>query len=194
MGPNPKLYGRVIQCFQLLLSLFFATKQDARYSCIVFPFGLSVPQSFYVLVAAESACLNGKHAMVLHRVYGSSATYENVQIWEGDIYTGRFVGVINGRNMNQVTHDYEFCVNAGVHTLLLDQVSKAGWATGSYVDVQVDGVTIAHGILDRLETGILTVYRVLLLLGVTHSLHASDDEGGMEVFEHCFRFLVRSRL
>ena len=194
MGPNPKLYGRVIQCFQLLLSLFFAKKQDAHYSCIVFPFGLSVPQSFYVLVAAKSACLNGKHAMVLHRVYGSSATYENVQIWEGDIYTGRFVGVINGRNMNQVTYDYEFCVNAGVHTLLLDQVSKAGWATGSYVDVQVDGVTIAHGILDRLETGILPVYREFHLWDMTRSLHASDDEGGMEVFEHGFRLLVHTLL
>ena len=194
MGPNPKLYGRVIQCFQLLLSLFFAKKQDARYSCIVFPFGLSVPQSFYVLVAAKSACLNGKHAMVLHLVYGSSATYENVQIWEGDIYTGRFVGVINGRNMNQVTYDYEFCVNAGVHTLLLDQVSKAGWATGSYVDVQVDGVTIAHGILDRLETGILTVYREFHLWDMTRSLYASDDEGGMEVFEHGFRLLVHTLL
>ena len=47
---------------------------------------------------------------------------------------------------------------------------------------------------ELLETGILTVYRGLLLLGVTHSLHASDDEGGLEVFQHCFRFLVRSRL
>lgn len=97
--------------------------------------------------------------MTLHRVYGASSQYENVYIWQDAVGTGKFIGMINGKNLDSTTKDYDFCVSAMPHTILLEHGNTLAWGSGSYVDIQIGGVTIAQGFVDRLGLDRLEVYR-----------------------------------
>lgn len=111
--------------------------------------------------------------MTIHRIYASNSYRENIQIWNGPIYTGKHVGLISGKDQAGKTIDYNFCVEPSVHTLLMGHSESAGWTSGSYFDVQVGGAQIAHALLDRLNLESLTVYRELLHFNIMSSLHAS---------------------
>ena len=97
--------------------------------------------------------------MTIHRIHQQNTFRENVQIWEGDAVTGKYVGLISGKNMAGTTKDYEFCVEPAVHTLLLDHYTSAGWGSGSYFQILVGGVEIMEGTLDRLSLGAFKLYR-----------------------------------
>ena len=97
--------------------------------------------------------------MTIHRIHQQNTYLENVQIWEGNAVTGKYVGMISGKNMAGTTHDYEFCVEPTVHTLLLDHYSSSGWGSGSYFQVLVGNVVIMEATLDRLGLGAFKVYR-----------------------------------
>lgn len=130
--------------------------------------------------------------MVLHRVHFPNAYHESVQVWEGPIYTGKHVGVINGKDMAGKTYDYEFCVNPSVHTLLMGDSDNSGWTSGSYFDVRAGGVPVAHTLLDSLNLGSLTVYRGFPPFSVIPSVHAPHPQCQLEVLEHCLWRVVRS--
>ena len=102
--------------------------------------------------------------MTLHRVHGTNCYYGNVYVWENEVGEGKFVGMINGKNMASSTKDYQFCVSAAPHTILLEQSSTAAWGTDSYVEIQIGGVTIAKGFVDRLGIDRFEVYRMLFVI------------------------------
>lgn len=97
--------------------------------------------------------------MTLHRVHGSNTYLENVYIWENEPETGKFVGMINGKNRAGTTVNYEFCVNPVSHTLVFEHVSGTSWSTNSYVYVQMGGASLARHFIDRLGIDSIVVYR-----------------------------------
>lgn len=97
--------------------------------------------------------------MILHRVHGSNSYLENVYVWENEAETGKFIGMINGKDRAGTTVDFEFCVNPVSHTLVFEHASGSNWSTGSYVSVQIGGVTIARHFVDRLGLDSIVVYR-----------------------------------
>lgn len=97
--------------------------------------------------------------MTLHRVHGQNTYLENIYIWENQPNSGRFVGMINGKNKAGTTVDYEFCVNAVPHTFVFEHASGSYWSTGSYVAIQNGGVTLAQHFVDRLGIDSIVVYR-----------------------------------
>ena len=102
--------------------------------------------------------------MTLHRVHGANSYYENVYVWENEVGEGKFVGMINGKSLASTTKDYKFCVSAAPHTILLEHANTAEWGTGSYVEIQIGGVAIAQGFVDRLGIDRFEVYRMVVII------------------------------
>lgn len=102
--------------------------------------------------------------MTLHRVHGANSYYENVYVWENEVGEGKFVGMINGKNLASTTKDYKFCVSAAPHTILLEHANTAEWGTDSYVEIQIGGVAIAQGFVDRLGIDRFEVYRMVVII------------------------------
>lgn len=102
--------------------------------------------------------------MTLHRVHGANSYYENVYVWENEVGEGKFVGMINGKSLASTTKDYKFCVSAAPHTILLEHANTAEWGTDSYVEIQIGGVAIAQGFVDRLGIDRFEVYRIVVVI------------------------------
>ena len=68
------------------------------------------------------------------------------------------------KNMCKQYKDYKFCVSAAPHTILLEHANTAEWGTDSYVEIQIGGVAIAQGFVDRLGIDRFEVYRMVVII------------------------------
>ena len=70
--------------------------------------------------------------------------------------------MISGKNRASTTVDFEFCINAGKHTVVFEHSGDSAWGTNSYLLIQNGGVDIARHFLDRLGRDTITIYRTLV--------------------------------